>query len=262
MEINQFLKTVVNGTSMDWEKYYAEQKALKLAKQAELIKLLDSGEIREWADKLTADGHELKMTWDGGGDSGWVNFLIDDEEATNREDQDKIDTLIEICYEELDYGSWAGEFSASGEVVYDSDTKSFSGTDFYSEDDSVTVSQELVFSIPKHLWFDSVEIAVQDSEINVTAEIIVRNGFKTEEHTKAERDLEDSISEQVNFIISNYQAENIDGYEYRSMWEEFNLSKSDFTEKDNNMVATVDSISIGVYNESEREIFINLNNED
>lgn len=263
MDINEFLKTAdLNFTNMDFEKYLEDQRILKLAKQAELIKILDSGEIKEWADKLTADGHELKMTWDGGGDSGWVNFLIDDEEATSNEDQDKINILIEICYEELDYGSWAGEFSATGEVVYDSDTKSFSGTDYYSEDDSLPINEEVEIVIPKDIWFDSVEISIQDEEINVSSDLIVKNGFKTEAHKKAEEALEEHVRMQVDLIVSNFQSNHDEGYEYRSMWDEINLSKSDFTLKGDNMVATVDSLSIGVYKESEREIFINLNNED
>ena len=52
---------------------------------------------------------------------------------------------------ELDYGSWAGDFSANGEAVYDSKEKAFVGTDYYSETESVPVKVSIPINIPKDL---------------------------------------------------------------------------------------------------------------
>lgn len=211
-------------------------------------------EALEWCNKLHDEGFELKMTWDGGGDSGWVDFVVD-KATLSEEDETFINYLRDKCYEELDYGSWAGEFYASGYATFDPGHKAFVGIDDYSEDDSINKECELRIAIPKDVWFDSVEIMVQDESVEVTADIIVRNGFKTDAHTAAEAALEKSIQDQVNEIVSD-----IDNY--RSMWEEINLSPSDFTLEGDEMVHVMKDISVGVYISDEKEIFINLDTEE
>lgn len=208
----------------------------------------------EWCAKLTAEGIDLKMTWDGGGDSGWVNFEVDKSDMTD-EDNEMVEYLREKCYEELDYGSWAGEFYASGEATFDPEQKAFVGIDDYSEDDSINKECELRIAIPKDIWFDSVEIMIQDEEIEVSVDIIVRNGFKTPDHTAAEQALEQSIHDQVCEIVSDVN-------NFRSMWEEINLSPSEFTLQGDEMVHIVEDISVGTYNSDVKDVFINLDTEE
>lgn len=207
-----------------------------------------------WCKKLDAEGIDLTMNWDGGNDSGWVTFEIDKAELTE-EDHNMISYLENKCYDELDYGSWAGEFSANGQATFDAEQNAFVGTDYYSEDDSITKDCELRIAIPKDVWFDSVEIMVQDEEISVSVDIIVRNGFKTEAHTKAEEDLGTAIQDQVCDIVA-------DVADFRSMWEEINLSPSDFTLTGDEMVHVMKKISVGIFDEDEKSIFINLDNEE
>lgn len=211
-----------------------------------------------WCNKKHAEGVTLNMHWDGGGDSGWVDFQIDGD--STEEDQAFIDFLTEKCYNELDYGSWAGEFSASGDAEFNPTEGAFVGTDYYSEDDGETVECELRIEIPKDLWFDSLEIMIQDEEIDVSVDMIIRNGFKTDAHTAAETALSKTIETQVQEIVND--AIKYKSIEFRSMWEEISLSKSDFTEEGNNVVHIVKEITIGTFQSEDRHIFIPLANEE
>lgn len=211
----------------------------------------------EWCKRKTEEGIELRMTWDGGNDSGWVDFQIDGDRTD--EDNEFIEFLTNKCYEELDYGSWAGDFSANGEAIFNPTENAFIGTDYYSEDDTITQECALRIAIPKDIWFDSVEIAIQDEEIRVNTDLVVRNGFKTPAHTEIENALDESIKDQVNEIVKEVE---LAGHEYRSMWEEVNLSKADFTLEGDELVHVVNSIGVGCYQTDEKDIFINLDNEE
>lgn len=207
-----------------------------------------------WCKKLDADGIDLTMNWDGGNDSGWVTFEVDKADLTE-EDNNMIAYLENKCYDELDYGSWAGEFSANGQATFDAEQNAFVGTDYYSEDDSITKDCELRIAIPKDVWFDSVEIAIHDEEIEVSVDIKVRNGFKTEAHTKAEQALETAIQDQVCDLVADVN-------NYRSVWEEFTLLPSDFTLIGDEMIHIKEDISVGIYDEDEKSVFINLDTEE
>lgn len=237
----------------DW---YAKMIKEQEERKRQLLMKLTDGEVMAWADKMHAEGFELKMTWDGGGDSGWVDFECDKDNLTE-EDTAMIEILRDICYEELDYGSWAGEFSANGEAIYDPETKCFEGTDFYSEDDQVSVDCDIEVRIPKDLWFDRIEIMIQDEEAIVSTDIIVNNGFKIDRHTEAENAINESVSDQVDEIINK-----VEGYEYRGMWEEITLNRSDFVIEGDEAVAHIHKIDVGIYRTEEKEIFINLNPEE
>ena len=200
------------------------------------------------------------MTWDGGNDSGWVAFSI--EGNLTEEDKSFIEYLREKCYNELDYGSWAGEFSANGEATFDPKESSFIGTDYYTEEENVTRECGLKIAIPKSIWFDAVEIAIEDIEVTVRTSLVVRNGFKTSTHEQIETSISASITEQVLFIIDQYESD--DGYNmpFRSIWENIRLSKADFKEEGDELVHIITALTIGVDNESEKEIFIQLKEEE
>lgn len=217
-------------------------------------------EALAWCKKKHAEDRTLNMHWDGGGDSGWVDFQIDG--AITDEDQAFIDFLTDKCYSELDYGSWAGEFSASGDATFNPEEGAFVGTDYYSEDGSIDYKCELKIDVPKNVWFDAVEIMIEDEEIEVSVDLIVRNGFKTEAHQNAENSMTTSIKNQVSEIVEEYINYNSSPQSFRSMWEEINLSKSDFLETEAGMSATLNSISIGVFDEEQKDIYISLNEEE
>ena len=70
--------------------------------------------VKEWCDQQVAEGKELTLRWEGGGDSGWVYFELDGSQVEN----EYTEKLVDYCYDVLDYGSWAGEFDATGEATY------------------------------------------------------------------------------------------------------------------------------------------------
>ena len=240
---------------MSTTNWYEEMVRKQQERRKALMLSLTEGKAAAWADALVEQGIELKMTWDGGGDSGWVDFVVDKDDLTE-EDNEMIDILRSYCDEELDYGSWAGEFSASGEAIYNSETKCFEGTDYYSEDDSISVDCDIEVKVPKDLWFDSIEIMIEDEAVHVTSDIIVNNGFKIDGHNEAEEEINESVSDQVDDIIKSKCT-----HEYRSMWEEITLNRSDFVIEGDYAVAHINKISIGIYNSDEKEISINLNPE-
>ncbi len=247
---------------MSIEEIMKEMAERRSAKQQELQRLLKSGGLLEWAMDLHAQGKELKMTWDGGNDSGWVDFLIDDATPEPGIDADNAEILRDMCDNELDYGSWAGDYSANGEAIFNPEEKSFIGTDYYSEDDNVSQSCELRIELPGNVWFDSVEIMIQDESVEVDVDLIVRNGFKTDLHTIAENMLKASIKDQVDAIVNDFIRNNRH-QEYRSMWEEINLSRADFTQETEGgkFVHVVKEIGIGIYVTEEKDICITIDPE-
>ena len=115
---------------------------------------VENSSLVEYCDNLVKEGKELALNWEGGGDSGWVYFTVDGKE----DDSDEIRRLIDACYEVLDYGSWAGEFSANGEATYNPKTKCFEGVDNYGEDTTETHRCKIDIVVPERLWFDSIEV--------------------------------------------------------------------------------------------------------
>lgn len=247
-------------SNQTWEQMLAAQREEQRRKEEKLQELLEQGGIKEWADKLTAEGKELKMTWDGGGDSGWVDFLIDDESPEEGEDADNAELLKDMCYHELDYGSWAGEFSANGEAVYNPEESAFVGTDYYSEDDSSTCNEPITVRIPKDVWFDQIDIALEDEEVNATVDLVVKNGFKTERHHEIETQLQEDLSNQFDEAIVIHLKHTNE--QYRSMWEQITLPFSAFQVEGEERVAVINSFSIGIFNETEKDICIKIVNEE
>lgn len=155
--------------------------------------------VAEWCDQQVKDGKELMLKWEGGGDSGWVYFEIDGEQVEN----EYTESLVSYCYDVLDYGSWAGEFDANGEAVYDPDQKAFVGTDYYSETDVDERDPGIVLSIPKDLWFDGLSVEVEEVEYevadyNVDVKLLVQNGIVIDKHSEVAEELKKQIVEQLN----------------------------------------------------------------
>lgn len=133
------------------------------------------------------------------GDSGWVYFEIDGEQVEN----EYTESLVSHCYDTLDYGSWAGEFDANGEAVYDADQKAFVGTDYYSETDVEERDPGIILSIPKDLWFDGLSVEVEEVEYevadyNVDVKVLVQNGIVIDKHDEVAEELKKQIVEQLN----------------------------------------------------------------
>lgn len=215
-----------------------------------------TNEIIQYCDKLTAKGQTLSLNWDGGNDSGWVYFKIDDKEV-QLNDNPIVDKLIDYCYDELDYGSWAGDFSAHGEAVYDANEKAFIGTDYYGEEETINHDCKVVVSVPADVWFDQVEIQTEyDSDYygDPTCLLVVQNGFKTPEHEKVEKALTESLKKQFDEELDQFAANN----EYRGFWDDFTIARSEFKAKGKTLQHTITAMGVRTEHVEDKDIYLDL----
>lgn len=167
-------------------------------------------DVITWLDKLSDEGKNIQICWEGGGDSGWVYFQIDGEQVA---DNPMIDLLIDRMYDVLDYGSWAGEYSANGCAEYSSTEKAFQGTDYYSEDETMPFECQFKIEIPKILGFEELRIGIDGDyhdEFNIEAFYDIKNGFISEQHEVFTKHLESSLEKTMNDSLNTGDYESDD----------------------------------------------------
>lgn len=198
-------------------------------------------DIIDWCDKLHAEGKTLELLWEGGGDSGWVHMQIDGVE----EDSDYSEKLISQMYDELDYGSWAGEFSAEGTATWDTNLKAFVGTDYYSETESFEHPYKIEIAIPEDLWFDRLLFNVwdtSDENQDVVVEFQLDNGFLSAKHDVFLDRLKTSLTEKFISAFEDANSSEKD-CDYISMRQLINAS--DFQKRDDgHLVYTIDKVTV------------------
>ena len=216
--------------------------------------------VRAWAKELHEKGQILKLLWDGGNDSGWVHFQIDDEEAETPETE----FLVNKCYDLLDYGSWAGEFNASGEAVYDPKQEAFVGTDDYSTDESYYLPEEEqpIIRVPARINFSAIEIE-SDRESEAVVFIHQRHGFKTAEYAEVEKAIGQYVDKHGEKIVTEYQ-EAQTGDEYDHSYNSVTLRREEFTlsEDGSEYVARWNHFSIQKSEVDVKSICLSLNQEE
>ena len=218
-------------------------------------------EIIDWCNQQVDEGKELKFTWEGGGDSGWADLVLDDN---NIDVPGYSNVLLDGIYEELDYGSWAGEFHASGEAIYSKEEQAFVGIDDYVEDETIGYPCEIVLNVPNKIWYDSINIAIEmdheDADINVQVNFIIKNGFLTQEHREIVDLLKDEISAKVNDEIENFKN---GGADFRNVWENLIINRSEGVETTPGFIKhEISSISIGTSTSDEKSIYLQLIEEE
>lgn len=208
-------------------------------------------QILDWCLKKTQEGSEVILKWDGGGDSGWVHLEVDEQDSSDPE----AERLVDMMYDQLDYGSWAGEFSASGEAPFDAETQMFQGTDYYTETDSTVATAKIEIRIPKHIHFDDIDINTQDEECNVDVSFGIRNGFDHPDTESLAKELETMLSEKIlEAAIADVEDENdIDGF-----WENYQIFRTDFTEEGNDLVHVMEDITYSKRHTTENDVEIDL----
>jgi len=212
-------------------------------------------DIIKWCDEQVEQGFELQLCWEGGGDSGWCWFQIDREQCT----QPEAEWLVDKMYETLDYGSWAGEYSANGEATYNAETKQFDGTDYYSEDDSAThkTSNPYVFKIPKSIHFDDIFLECEGEEYVFNMNVHVRNGFFDKSSGELFAKIEKELNEWSEAMVAEIQAED-SSIELQSCWDNYEISKDEFTVTDTHYEYALSDFSYRLYNTTENGINIDL----
>lgn len=212
--------------------------------------------IVQWCKEQTENGLELTMKWEGGGDSGWVYFEIDGQTVDNEYSRALVDQMDTT----LDYGSWAGEFNASGSAVYDAEKNAFEGTDFYGEDENEVLDVDVTIRIPKKFWFNTFHLEVErnyDDGTNVAASFLVKNGFLSQEHSDFCTNLEQELVKDFDDIFNNYDS--VNGYEFRSCTDSWILEKSEATEEGDELVFKIKKLDVNIMNNEDRPVVLELN---
>lgn len=212
--------------------------------------------IVQWCKDLHEVDNKLTLKWEGGGDSGWVYFEIDGEGVDNEYTR----ALVDQMHTTLDYGSWAGEFNASGSATYNPETNSFEGTDFYGVDESEVLDVDFTIRIPKKFWFSTFHIEVErnyDEPGNTSASFLVKNGFLSQEHTDFCRNLEQELVKDFDDVFDNYKSN--DGYEFRSSTDSWILERSEATEEGDELVYKIEKLDIQIMTNEDKPVVLELN---
>jgi hypothetical protein len=215
-------------------------------------------QLLDWCDKKAAEGKQLDIVWDGGGDSGWVYFEIDGTTVENQ----YADALVDYINDELDYGSWAGEFTASGKAVYDPTTKQFEGTDYYSEDENEVLDTDIKLVLPKSLWFDTVHVEVechQEESCRINVSALVKNGFLTPKHSEICSNLEKELQDEFDNIIENYEDPD---HDFRYCGDSWVLDRSEGVSLGDDLIFSITKVEISVSSISEKQIVLDFTDEN
>jgi len=211
-----------------------------------------------WFDEQAKEGKELSICWEGGGDSGWAYFTLDGSNIEN----EHTELVVDLMYENLDYGSWAGEFYASGEAVYDPDEKAFEGIDTYGSDESnylELTDNPIVFEIPKHFAFDLLAIMTEDENCNTQADFAGMNRFKRPDESEFLNGLSEKIRSEILDRIDKYESSSkASGNEINSFWNEYTLRRSEMSDNGDTYIAVMNEIHFYETESEERNMRIEL----
>jgi hypothetical protein len=187
--------------------------------------------VLEWCDQQVAEGKELSIGWDGGNDSGYAFFKLDKQDIDN----EYTEVLLDHIYEELDYGSWAGEFSASGEAIYSSDTKCFEGTDYCSNEDYISYDCEIKIKVPKEFSFEEIFFECDERTIRVFVKTELEECF---DYIK---DIKSNFQIQFDKVIKKFESE---GNTFLGSYFEEETFKDDYTLEGDFLTFVIESISL------------------
>jgi hypothetical protein len=230
----------------------------KSKKTATVILPAAKKSIVQWCKDQADQGNELTMKWEGGGDSGWVYFEIDGDSTDNEYTRALVDQMDTT----LDYGSWAGEFNASGTATYDAEKNAFEGTDYYGEDESEVLDVDFTVRVPKKLWFDTLHVEVEsnyDEGPQMSVRTLIKNGFLSDQHTEFCSTLEEVLKDEFEATISNYESN--EGYEFRSCTDSWILERADAVESGDDLLFYIKQVDISVMTNDEKSIVLELDEE-
>jgi len=213
-------------------------------------------DVIKWCDEQSQNGSEVAICWEGGGDSGWVYMEVDGSQTSSEEADWLVDRMCDI----LDYGSWAGEFSASGRAIYDSETKVFEGDDIYSEDSTEELELKeddiIKIKIPKKYFLETLRVEFENilDGGSVTVLPMVRNGVLNSELFDLCKNMEQDIENKAIDILEKETSSNYSGWQT----EDFIVSELE-DEDPENYVFNITRLEYMGYNEEVRGIIVDLN---
>jgi hypothetical protein len=214
---------------------------------------LDEGlSVKDWCNKLVDNGYELSLVWEGGGDSGWVHFEIDEVE----EDNPYTRALVDYCYDHLEYGSFAGEFSTTGTITYNKSNEAFTGSDSYSEDQTMDWLCNIEIKIPKIIWFDRLVLDIQDYNSKVYFE--VANGFLTDNHQLLQKSIAENLQVEVDKEVDAFSEE----YNFINLSQDLIVPRSEFKETENGfLVYNLENLGMYASEGEDKDVYMELTDE-
>lgn len=212
-------------------------------------------QLIDWCDKMSAKDKNPVIKWEGGNDSGWC--YMEDEYGDRLDEHPEADALLEHMYSTLDYGSWAGDFSANGEAPYNAETKCFEGTDYYSESENTKCPAEIRIEIPAFIPFDRLEIQTEDEDCSVSCDIALDNGYVHPAAHDVMTSLEEQLKEEIPAAVDkHYKLE--DERELDSFWNHYVIDRNEFKREDDVMVHILKQVEFSVHNNTDKDICIDL----
>ena len=213
---------------------------------------------KAYVEELLSQGvKEIRVKWDGGNDEGSYYLYADGEEITvDYYKKDGAYELIDFIGDEIGYGSFAGDFNAIGEVIYDVEEEAFKGEDDCetSEEFTYNFRKPLVFTILKDLWFDNVEVDFSgyDSDMDVSVRLNIENGPVFQEHIDFELNAVNTIKKAMDDLF-----EDVD--EVRDFWfnKEFGIDTLE-VDSDGNHLLALTEVHYTKYVTDIKDIFIQL----
>ena len=212
-------------------------------------------QLIDWCDKMASEGKNPVIKWEGGGDSGWC--YMEDEEGERLDSHPEAGALMEHMYDTLDYGSWAGEFSANGEAPYNTKTKSFEGTDYYSESENTSCDAEIRIEIPAFIPFDRLEIQTEDEDCTVSCDIALDNGYVHPAAHDVMTNLEKQLTEEIPGAVDNHYKSGDDD-QFDSFWHHYIIDRNQFKREGDMMVHILKEVHFSIHNVVDKDICIDL----
>lgn len=210
--------------------------------------------IKKWLDELRAGGSEIVFRWDGGNDSGSYYLEIDGEQSS-----DEIARRIEnYVGESLDYGSFAGDFSTSGELHYKDGE--FTGVDNYSTSESESVECNIEIKIPENLWFDIITVDTEgylDDGLDVTFNFHISNGPVVKEHNE----LEEKLSEQIRQKLITVLNKMTNTYYISSVYNSWTFRFNDGIVKNGKRIFYINEVDFSYEETTEKDVCIEISDD-
>jgi hypothetical protein len=214
---------------------------------------------KKYLTKLLSEGaKEIRVVWEGGNDEGSFYLYVDEKEVdVDYTKNNGTYDLIDYIAGEIGYGSFAGDFSTNGEVIYDIEKGAFIGDDSYEEQQEFTykLRKHLVLTIPKDLWFDTIEVDMSgyDGDLDTSVRLSITNGPVVQEHIDFESKSVEALQEVANQLFDDVD-------EVRDLWiSEAPVKREDLSvDKDGNPYHAVTNIIYSKYVGEDKEIVIQL----
>jgi hypothetical protein len=211
---------------------------------------------------MAAEGKEIKVTWEGGNDSGGYSMYIDGEQVNYGDVF--YDEVVDFVSDTVDYGSWAGDYFADGSVYYNKDGGAFIGEGKETESDSATLEGiSIEIRIPKALNFDAFEIITEGThcweELSIDCKFVISNGPVFPEHGEVEDNMNYYVMESVTHILETDEA--CKDEEIGWVGNDWFISREEFKEDGDELVHVIDNIDYSYNNTRYQSYHISINEE-